>query len=107
MKTILAALFAVSQANVHEYWAEHNYICNLCENSVEFVIAGGDMEDFLAAKDGQDREFSTVFTKIRGNQQQVLTMSAESGMNKHQICESFNFCGDVCYIYLVFIIFFI
>jgi len=94
MKSILAALLAVTQANVHEYWAEHNYLCNVCENSVQFVIAGGDMDDFQACTDGQDREFSTVCTKIRAQQQEVLTMQAESGMNSYQICEQLNFCGD-------------
>eukprot|EP01083_Nonionella_stella_P076711 209181_1 len=94
MKTILAALLAATQANVHEYWAEHNYICNLCENSVEFVVAGGDMEDFLACKDGTGNEFSTVCTKVRNAQNEILSMQAESGMNKYQICEKLNFCGD-------------
>ena len=54
------------------------------------------MDDFLACRDGQDREFSTVCTKIRESQNEVLTMSAESGMNAEQICESYNLCGDVC-----------
>ena len=86
MKSVLAALLAVTQANVHEYWAEHNYICNLCENSVKFVISGGDMNDFGACKDGQGREFSTVCTKVGEAQQEILTMQSESGMNSYQIC---------------------
>jgi cathepsin B len=95
MKTLLVAtLLAAAQANVHEYWAEHNYICNLCELSVGFVVGGGDMEDFLASKDGAGREFSTVFSKVRNAQNGILAMSAESGMNTHQICEELNLCGD-------------
>jgi len=94
MKTFLVALFAAAQANVHDYWAEHHYICGICEASVEFVIAGGEMEDFLACKDGQNREFSTVCSKVREGQNQILSMSAESGMNKYQICEQLNLCGD-------------
>jgi cathepsin B len=94
MKAALIALVAVAQANVHEFWAEHNFICNACEKSVEFVTSGGDMDDFLACIDDQGREFTTVCTKIRHSQPQILSMVAETGMNSLQICEAMNMCGE-------------
>ena len=52
------------------------------------------MDDFLACKDGEGREFSTVCSKVKAAQNSVLAMSAESGLNKFQICEEMQLCGD-------------
>ena len=54
------------------------------------------MNDFTACKDGQGREFSTVCTKVRRGQDEIVSMFVESGMNSQQICEELSFCDDVC-----------
>ena len=40
MKFVIAALAALANAKPHEFFAESNYICEMCQKAVEFANAG-------------------------------------------------------------------
>lgn len=84
------SLLVATQANVHEFYAEHNYICGVCRAAVEFVVAGGDLERFEGCKDGQGREFSTACAKVRGMQEDGVR---ETMYDSYSTCEQLELCG--------------
>lgn len=89
----MAALFAVAQANVHEFYAEHQFMCSACETSVGFVIAGGAMADFEVCKDATGATFTSVCPTVEANEKLVLELQAE-GLNVGQICERLKLCDE-------------
>jgi len=88
---VTALLTVASAKNVHKYYAEHNYICGVCEAAARFMLQGGDMDNFKPCIDGQGREFSTACSKVREYQDTNMAMIV---LNEHQICRELELCGE-------------
>jgi len=90
---LVSALLAVASAkNVHKFYAEHNYICGVCEAAAQFVLDGGELDNFAGCIDGQGREFSTACSKVREWHDTSMSMIV---LDARQICEyELELCGE-------------
>ena len=83
----VSTLIAIANAGrVHEFFAENNYICELCKKVVELSANGKDTE-----VDAIYTQFPRLFERINvlANQTELVNLS-----NYRQSCEKMNLCSN-------------
>jgi len=98
MKAILfgvAAALTFVSGNVHEFFAEHHFICGKCEETVNYLLLGGKMKNFLGCIDKTGEEYTTVCSDIRNyGIGKISKLHNKKGLNAYQICEKLDMCSE-------------
>ena len=89
---VLVFLGLVSGKKIHEFYAEHNFICNACQDIVSFGCSGGDLDEFKGCYDETGKEYTDVCLKARNNVHMIQDLCQK--MESYEICELMDMCGD-------------
>eukprot|EP01084_Bolivina_argentea_P152561 266118_1 len=92
---ILNALFCIAYVYGHQFWAEHNLICNICDKSVQSIINGKEQQDILKLCDDKtNSQFTTICSQVFDNTANILQMHNNEHKTSTQICKSLSMCTE-------------